>query len=143
MRETLCSDLPEILYRMRRLRRTEALRDLTQENHLLKTDLVVPLFIRDGERKKEAIGSLPGVYRYSLDELVREVEHLADLGARAIALFPQSLLKQRMKRVHMRFGKGAHPESSEKAQRALSRFVSHHRPRARSFYLSWTRWCTR
>lgn len=78
----------EILYRPRRLRKSPAIRDLTQEHHLLRSDLVTPLFIREGKGKKEPIASLPGVYRYSLDELLREIDRLCKLDARAIALFP-------------------------------------------------------
>jgi len=75
--------------RPRRLRRTAGLRDLVRETHLRVEDLIMPLFIREGDGEPEAIESLPGQMRWSLDGLVREVERLAGLGIRGVALFPR------------------------------------------------------
>lgn len=73
--------------RPRRLRASKAIRDLAQETHLLKHDLVWPAFIQEGKGKRDAIHSLPGCFCFSIDELLKECEKLRDL--RAIALFPR------------------------------------------------------
>lgn len=74
--------------RPRRLRRTQAIRDLVQENHLLTSDFVWPVFIKEGEKLREPISSLPGCSRFSADILLEEVRRLSELGLRAVALFP-------------------------------------------------------
>ena len=74
--------------RMRRLRRTTALRDMVQENGLSTRDLIWPVFIRDGTGMEEPIASLPGVNRLSLDKLLPAAEKAHTLGIPAICLFP-------------------------------------------------------
>ncbi|ATX66606.1 porphobilinogen synthase [Roseinatronobacter bogoriensis] len=74
--------------RMRRLRRTNALREMVQENGLSTRDLIWPVFIRDGEGIEEPISSLPGVNRLSLDRLMPAAEKAHRLGIPAICLFP-------------------------------------------------------
>jgi len=74
--------------RMRRLRRTRALREMVQENGLRAADLIWPLFIREGENVEEPVPSLPGVNRLSLDRLERAAEQALELGIPAICLFP-------------------------------------------------------
>ncbi|TQM92477.1 porphobilinogen synthase [Roseinatronobacter monicus] len=74
--------------RMRRLRRTNALREMVQENGLSTRDLIWPVFIRDGEGMEEPITSLPGVNRLSLDKLLPAAEKAHRLGIPAICLFP-------------------------------------------------------
>ena len=74
--------------RMRRLRRTRALREMVQENGLSARDLIWPVFIRDGNDIEEPIPSLPGVARLSLDRLIRPAEQALALGIPAICLFP-------------------------------------------------------
>jgi porphobilinogen synthase len=74
--------------RMRRLRRTAYLRDLVRESALSCSDLLYPVFIRDGQGVREAVASMPGVDRVSLDMLFPIVENAARLGVPAIALFP-------------------------------------------------------
>ena len=74
--------------RMRRLRRTSFLRDLVRECRLSPADLLYPVFIREGSGKREAVVSMPGVERLSLDLLYPVVEKVARLGIPAIALFP-------------------------------------------------------
>jgi porphobilinogen synthase len=74
--------------RMRRLRRTSALRAMVQENGLTASDLIWPVFIRDGEGVEEPISSLPGVSRLSLDRMLRAAESAHALGIPAICLFP-------------------------------------------------------
>lgn len=83
-----------MLHRPRRLRQNAAFRDLAAETHLLKSDLIAPLFVTEGAGLKQEIPSMPGYYRYSLDLLEGEVRELAQLGCKALLLFakiPDSL----------------------------------------------------
>ncbi|MCC5955628.1 MAG: porphobilinogen synthase [Natronohydrobacter sp.] len=74
--------------RLRRLRRTRALREMVQEHGLSARDLIWPVFIRDGEGVEEPIPSLPGVSRLSLDRMLVAAEKAHALGIPAICLFP-------------------------------------------------------
>ncbi len=74
--------------RLRRLRRTAALRDLVQEVRLGVADLIWPVFLRDGADVAEPVASMPGVARLSIDRVVRAAAEAAGLGIRAICLFP-------------------------------------------------------
>ncbi|MCB1388145.1 MAG: porphobilinogen synthase [Rhodobacteraceae bacterium] len=74
--------------RLRRLRRTAALRDLVAENRVTAADLIWPVFIREGEGVEEAIPSMPGVSRLSLDRMLRKAEAAHQDGVGAICLFP-------------------------------------------------------
>ncbi|MDJ0579505.1 porphobilinogen synthase [Crocosphaera sp.] len=76
------------LHRPRRLRRTEALRSLVRETQLTVNDLIYPVFVMEGENQQEEIPSMPGIYRYTLDLLLKEIADAANLGINAIALFP-------------------------------------------------------
>ena len=73
--------------RPRRLRRTAALRELVAETQLAVTDLVAPLFVREGIEAPQPIVSLPGVMQHTVVSLQAEVRELADLGVRAVILF--------------------------------------------------------
>lgn len=73
--------------RMRRLRRTETLRALVRETRLHVSDLVLPLFVVEGRGVREPVGSMPGVCRFSVDELVGEAKSARDLGLPAVLLF--------------------------------------------------------
>ncbi|MFQ5437728.1 MAG: porphobilinogen synthase [Paracoccaceae bacterium] len=79
---------PYPLARSRRLRRTPGLRDLTRENALSVGDLIWPIFVRDGEKVREDVPSMPGVERLSVDNAVRAAEKAARLGISVMALFP-------------------------------------------------------
>jgi porphobilinogen synthase len=74
--------------RFRRLRRSDALRRLSQECTLSVNDLIWPVFVRDGAGVEEPIQSMPGVSRLSIDNVVRAAERAAGLGIPAICLFP-------------------------------------------------------
>ncbi len=74
--------------RFRRLRRTDALRRLAQENVLSVNDLIWPVFVTEGERVSDPVTSMPGVARQSIDNVVRRAEEAASLGIPAICLFP-------------------------------------------------------
>ena len=74
--------------RMRRMRKDEFSRQLVQENRLSVKDLIYPIFIVDGEDKRQQIESMPSIYRLSIDNLIAEAAELTELGIPAIALFP-------------------------------------------------------
>ncbi len=74
--------------RPRRLRKHEFSRRLVRENRLGVEDLIYPVFVVEGEKRREAVGSMPGIERLSLDLLLDEVKELVALGIPAIALFP-------------------------------------------------------
>ena len=73
--------------RMRRLRRTPALRRLVAETRLSVDDLVAPLFVREGIDEPVPVTSLPGVMQHTRESLVKEARRLADLGVPALVLF--------------------------------------------------------
>lgn len=73
--------------RMRRLRRTEALRSLVRETRLHPGALIYPLFICPGEGVRREIGSMPGVFNLSIDEAIKEAEECARLGLGGMLLF--------------------------------------------------------
>lgn len=77
-----------MLERPRRNRRSASIRDLVRETSVLPSDLVLPLFIKEGVKIREEIRSLPGSHRLSVDEAFRECELAAKKGIRGIALFP-------------------------------------------------------
>lgn len=74
--------------RPRRNRRNEAIRRLVRENKLSVDDLIAPLFVVEGQGQRVAIKSMPGVFRYSIDELLKEAKELFSLGVPCISLFP-------------------------------------------------------
>ena len=73
--------------RMRRMRRTEALRSLARETHLRPSALIYPLFIVPGEGIRKPIGSMPGVFNLSIDEALKEARECASLGLGGVLLF--------------------------------------------------------
>ncbi|WP_054685000.1 porphobilinogen synthase [Rhodothermus marinus] len=77
-----------LIERPRRLRRTEAIRRMVRETRLSVDQLVAPLFVVEGHGVRQDVPSMPGQYRLSIDELVREARELHALGIPAVALFP-------------------------------------------------------
>lgn len=77
-----------MLIRPRRNRKSAVIRDMVQETHLKASNLIFPLFIIEGNNEKTEVSSMPGIYRYTIDNLLREVEHCMELGLRAFDLFP-------------------------------------------------------
>jgi porphobilinogen synthase len=73
---------------MRRMRKDEFSRRLMRETQLTTNDLIFPVFIVEGERQRQPIASMPGIFRLSIDELLLEAGQLVDLKIPAIALFP-------------------------------------------------------
>ena len=74
--------------RPRRLRRDAFTRNLVRENSLTPNDLIYPVFVLDGQGRREAVGSMPGVERLSLDLLLPVAEECVKLGIPVMALFP-------------------------------------------------------
>lgn len=83
-----CFPYGDMLRRPRRNRKNRWIRDLVAEANLDLKDLMFPLFLKEGKGLKEEIASMPGIYRYSTDELVREIEQCLELGIHSFALFP-------------------------------------------------------
>lgn len=77
-----------ITHRPRRNRKNQVVRDLVQENNVLVSDLIYPLFLIEGKNKKTAINSMPGINRWSSDLLLKEIESCMKLGLKTFALFP-------------------------------------------------------
>ncbi len=73
--------------RLRRLRKSEAIRDLLQETHLSVKDLVFPLFVQEGIDERIEIESMPGIFRFPIGETLKEIEEIVSLGVRSIVLF--------------------------------------------------------
>ncbi len=104
--------------RMRRLRRTAALRRLVSETHIVPSQLVWPLFVVHGQGVRRPIAALPGVAQLSVDELVKDAERAAALGLGGIILFGIPATKDAT-------GSEAHDEQGivQQAIRAVKRAV--------------------
>lgn len=74
--------------RMRRLRASSFARDLVRESSLSPADFIYPVFVLEGQGEQEAVPSMPGISRKSIDLLIKEARELQQLGVPAIALFP-------------------------------------------------------
>ena len=74
-------------HRYRRLRATLAIRNFVRETNLTPYDLLQPFFVIEGKNKKEAIPSMPGIFRYSVDLLLKEIESYIKVGGRGCVLF--------------------------------------------------------
>ncbi len=77
-----------LTHRPRRMRKHAYTRELMRENTLTTDDLIFPIFILEGENKRESIDSMPDIERLSIDQLLIEAGELVELGIRAVALFP-------------------------------------------------------
>jgi porphobilinogen synthase len=73
--------------RMRRLRRSDALRRMSRETRLSRDNLVLPLFVVEGSAVRQPIASMPGVCRWSVDRVIEECKRVSDLGVPAVILF--------------------------------------------------------
>lgn len=74
--------------RLRRLRQNQTIRNLVQEHYVRETDLILPLFIIEGEGQRQEIASMPGVYRNSIDQAIATINEAMLLGVKSFALFP-------------------------------------------------------
>jgi porphobilinogen synthase len=81
--------------RPRRMRKDDFSRRLMRENHLTVNDLIYPCFILEGDNQREAVSSMPGVERFSLDLLMKEAESICELGIPMMALFPVTPLEKK------------------------------------------------
>src|ERR1039458_210550 len=79
--------MPFPVHRMRRLRASEPLRNLVRETHLEPSQFIFPLFVVEGEGVRREIGSMPGNYQLSIDELLKECETTERLGIGGVMLF--------------------------------------------------------
>lgn len=95
-----------MLIRPRRNRKSAVIRDMVQENHLRAENLIFPLFIVDGENQKSEVKSMPGIFRYSVDNLLREVESCLQLGLHSFDLFPNIEEAQKDKYATASYQKG-------------------------------------
>ena len=78
----------DLAQRPRRLRRNATIRRMARETRLSVDHLIMPLFVIDGDDRREAIEAMPGQFRFSIDRLVEEARAIYDLGIPAVALFP-------------------------------------------------------
>jgi porphobilinogen synthase len=78
----------QIIRRPRRNRASAAVRDLIQETAVSVNDFIFPMFVQEGIKTKVEIASMPGIYRFSLDFLLNEIQEVSDLGIKSICLFP-------------------------------------------------------
>ena len=74
--------------RPRRNRKSSAIRAMVQETNVSINDFIYPLFLIEGSDKKEEIASMPGIYRYSLDLMLREIKECVDFGIKGFCVFP-------------------------------------------------------
>ena len=74
--------------RLRRLRSSAFIRDIVRENILTGDDLIQPIFIKEGLSGTEPIDQMPGIFRFGLDSIEKEIEELLKLGIKSVALFP-------------------------------------------------------
>jgi len=77
----------ELLFRPRRLRRSETLRKMLRETVLHREDFIYPLFVVPGQKVRQPVDAMPGVFRLSVDQLLKEAREIQDLGIPAILLF--------------------------------------------------------
>jgi len=75
------------IYRPRRLRRSSILRELVAETRISVDDFIYPMFVIPGRNKKVAVKSMPGIYKQSIDNLIKEIREAKKLGIKAILLF--------------------------------------------------------
>ena len=120
---------------MRRLRRTKALRDLVRETELSPRRLVQPLFVVSGEGVREPVESMPGIERFSINELVAEASELQASGVEAVVLFGVPAAKDEtgsgaydeegVVQLAVRALKEAHPELTVITDVCLCEYTSH------------------
>lgn len=79
--------------RLRRLRRSPAIRDILQETRLSVKDLICPIFVKEGIEKPQTVESMPAIQRIPISKLINNIEAITDLGIRAILLFGIPLRK--------------------------------------------------
>jgi porphobilinogen synthase len=123
--------------RKRRMRHDDFSRRLMRENKLSASDFIYPMFILDGEQRRETVESMPGVERVSIDLLMEEAREISELGIPAIALFPvlgasaksdmadEAWNPEGLVQRAIRALKAAHPELGVITDVALDPYTSH------------------
>ncbi|KKK38259.1 delta-aminolevulinic acid dehydratase [Mesobacillus campisalis] len=121
--------------RHRRLRSSAPLRSMVRENHLRTEDLIYPLFILEGENKRNEVRSMPGVYQLTMDNLKAEMDEIAELGIPSVLLFgvpeekdecgSQAYHDHGIVQVATRFIKENYPEIVVIADTCLCEYTSH------------------
>jgi len=123
--------------RMRRMRKDEFSRQLMRETRLSTDDLIYPMFVIEGNGKRESVASMPGIERVSIDELLKEAAELVKLGIPAIALFPvppndkksddagEAFNPEGLAQRAVRALKGAYPDLGVITDVALDPFTTH------------------
>lgn len=123
--------------RMRRLRAQSGLRELVAENTLTPADLIYPVFVLPGNGQREAVPSMPGIERLSIDELVKDASRWIALGITTLAIFPVTPMLAKsecaseafnpdgLAQQAMRALKHAHPDLLLMSDVALDPFTSH------------------
>lgn len=123
--------------RMRRMRKDDFSRRLMRENQLSANDFIYPVFVLEGKNQREAVPSMPGVERLSIDLLLKEAEECVDLGIPAIALFPvvgtdkksddatEAYNPEGLAQLAVRALKKAHPDLGIMTDVALDPFTTH------------------
>jgi len=123
--------------RMRRMRRDEFSRQLMRENRLSPSDLIFPVFVLEGEDRREGVASMPGVERLSIDLLLKEAAECVKLGIPLISLFPvvpaekksldaaEAYNPEGLAQRAVRAIKAAHPELGIMTDVALDPFTTH------------------
>ncbi|MFQ5548826.1 MAG: porphobilinogen synthase [Woeseia sp.] len=106
--------------RLRRSRRSAALRRLVAESSLSATDLIYPMFVLDGKKKTEDVPSMPGIARHSIDGILAQTDEAVALGILAVALFP--VIEPALKRLDG--GESANPDGL--AQRTVTAIKAKH-----------------
>ncbi len=123
--------------RKRRMRRDDFSRRLMRESQLSVDDLIYPMFILEGQGQREAVSSMPGVERVSIDQLLLEAKELVSLGVPAVALFPVTPQSAKSDDAHEAYNpdglaqravkalKDAYPDLGVITDVALDPFTSH------------------
>ena len=125
--------------RLRRTRKYNWSRRLIQENNLSSSDLIYPIFLIEGKNKKQAIKSMPGIYRYSIDQLGIVVNNVIKQKIPMVALFPSTPKNKKDK-----FGSEALNENNLICQsiryikKKLSKNWHYVRCCFRSIYITWS-----
>ena len=92
--------------RLRRTRKYDWSRRLVQENNLSSSDLIYPIFLIEGKNRKQAIKSMPGIYRYSIDQLGIIINNVIKHKIPMVALFPSTPNSKKdkfTKRMHSKY----------------------------------------
>lgn len=80
--------IERITRRPRRNRKSQVIRDMVEETSVTTHDLIFPIFVIDGTKRKTEVGSMPGIFRFSPDIILEEIEECMNLGIRAFDIFP-------------------------------------------------------